>query len=63
MNYNSSEWQAGVSVPVKASLDGLVDGDVTRMMELGVRLEYNLTVEVTQSVGTQEVRLIYQFSV
>ncbi|XP_035827995.1 uncharacterized protein LOC118477191 [Aplysia californica] len=53
-----SEWPGIVKVPVKAALDSLIDGDVTRLVEVAVQVEYNMTVEVLSAIGKKEVLII-----
>ncbi|RUS80662.1 hypothetical protein EGW08_011566, partial [Elysia chlorotica] len=51
-------WPEPVYVPILAAIDSLVDGDVTRTVEVSASIEYNKTVEMVQVVGQQQVEVI-----
>ena len=35
---NDNNWKGGVSIPVKATIDGVVDRDKTRKIDISVRI-------------------------
>ncbi|KAK7469526.1 hypothetical protein BaRGS_00036472, partial [Batillaria attramentaria] len=51
-------WPSSMMVPLTATLDSLVDGDVVRTVEVSVTVTWNATLEYTAAVGTSQVKAI-----
>jgi hypothetical protein len=51
-------WPGPVQVPIKANLDTLITGDITRPVDIIVQLQYNSSVEIQKSIGNKEVVII-----
>ncbi|XP_059159141.1 uncharacterized protein LOC131943151 [Physella acuta] len=47
-----------VRAPVSATIDSLVEGHISRSVEVFIKFEYNSTVEVIRSIGQQQVNII-----
>lgn len=55
VTFDALMWPQGVKVPLAAVVDSLVDGDVTREVQVAVTVSWNSTVEYTAVVGSSEV--------
>ena len=55
VTFDALLWPQGVRVPLAAVVDSLVDGDVTRELQVAVTVSWNFTVEYSAVVGSSEV--------